>query len=271
MNLDESLNRVLSRYDELQNLVATHANPGSAEHTAMLKEFSDLTPVVEGIEALRSAQNEMGDLAELMADPESDGEMRSLAEQEFHDLKLRLPELEQELRILLLPKDEADARNVILEVRAGTGGDEAALFAADLMRMYQRYAEQQGWRFELIETSENELGGYKEASASITGSGVFARLKFESGAHRVQRVPVTESGGRIHTSAATVAVLAGGRGRRRSHRRQRSARRHLPLAGRRRPARQHHRFGGAHHPPADAAWWCNARTRSRSTRTAPRR
>ena len=138
MNLDDSLNRVLSRYDELQNLVATHPNPGSAEHTAMLKEFSDLTPVVEGIEALRSAQNEMGDLAELMADPESDSEMRAMAEQEFHDLKLRLPELEQDLQILLLPKDEADARNVILEVRAGTGGDEAALFAADLMRMYQR-------------------------------------------------------------------------------------------------------------------------------------
>ncbi|NIA71872.1 peptide chain release factor 1 [Pelagibius litoralis] len=207
MNLDESLNRVVSRYDELQNLVATHPNPGSPEHTAMLKEFSDLTPVVEGIAALRSAQNEMADLAELIADPESDSEMRAMAEQEFHDLKACLPELEQDLKILLLPKDEADARNVILEVRAGTGGDEAALFAADLMRMYQRYAEQQGWRFELIDTSENELGGYKEASASITGSGVFAQLKFESGAHRVQRVPVTESGGRIHTSAATVAVL----------------------------------------------------------------
>ncbi len=207
MNLDENLNRVLSRYDELQNLVATHANPGSPEHTAMLKEFSDLTPVVEGIEALRAAQNEMADLAEMIADPDSDSEMRTLAEDEFEGLKARLPGLEQDLKLLLIPKDEADSRNVILEVRAGTGGDEAALFAADLMRMYQRYAEQQGWRFELIETSENELGGYKEASASITGSGVFARLKFESGAHRVQRVPVTESGGRIHTSAATVAVL----------------------------------------------------------------
>ena len=207
MTLDDSLNRVLSRYEELQSLVATHPDPGSAEHTAMLKEFSDLTPVVEGIEALRGAQHEMGDLAELMADPESDSEMRALAEQEFHDLKLKMPDLEQALKILLLPKDEADSRNVILEVRAGTGGDEAALFAADLMRMYQRYAEQQGWRFELIEASENELGGYKEASATITGTAVFARLKFESGAHRVQRVPVTESGGRIHTSAATVAVL----------------------------------------------------------------
>jgi peptide chain release factor 1 len=207
VNLDDSLNRVLSRYDELQELVASHPNPGSAEHTAMLKEYSDLTPVVQGIEELRGAQHEMADLAGLIADPESDAEMRGLAESEFHELKAKLPELEQKLKILLLPKDEADARNAILEVRAGTGGDEAALFAADLLRMYQRYAELKGWRFEMMDASENELGGYKEASAQISGSGVFARLKFESGAHRVQRVPVTESGGRIHTSAATVAVL----------------------------------------------------------------
>jgi peptide chain release factor 1 len=149
----------------------------------------------------------MADLAGLIADPGSDAEMRALAESEFHDLKERLPDLEHDLKILLLPKDEADARNAILEVRAGTGGDEAALFAADLLRMYQRYAELQGWRFEIIDASDTEIGGYKEAIASISGPGVFARLKFESGAHRVQRVPATESGGRIHTSAATVAVL----------------------------------------------------------------
>ena len=207
MNFDESLNRVLSRYDELQDLVAKHPKPGSQDHTAMLKEYSDLTPVVQAIEKRRRAQREMADLAELIADPQSDAEMRSLAEDEFHELKARMPELEQQLKILLLPKDEADARNAILEVRAGTGGDEAALFAADLLRMYQRYAELHGWRFEMLDASENEIGGYKEASAQISGPGVFARLKFESGAHRVQRVPVTESGGRIHTSAATVAVL----------------------------------------------------------------
>jgi peptide chain release factor 1 len=207
VNLDESLNRVLRRYDELQQLVASHPKPGSSQHTAMMKEFSDLTPVVQGIEALRSAQHEMADLAGLIADPGSDAEMRALAESEFHDLKERLPDLEHDLKILLLPKDEADARNAILEVRAGTGGDEAALFAADLLRMYQRYAELQGWRFEIIDASDTEIGGYKEAIASISGPGVFARLKFESGAHRVQRVPATESGGRIHTSAATVAVL----------------------------------------------------------------
>ncbi|MGD1878810.1 MAG: peptide chain release factor 1 [Kiloniellaceae bacterium] len=207
MNLDENLNRVLSRYDELQELVASHPKPGSPEHTAMMKEYADLTPVVQGIEALRETQHEMADLAGLIADPGSDAEMRSLAETEFHDLKEKLPALEHDLKVLLLPKDEADSRNAILEVRAGTGGDEAALFAADLLRMYQRYAELRGWRFEMIDASETEIGGYKEASAQISGAGVFAHLKFESGAHRVQRVPVTESGGRIHTSAATVAVL----------------------------------------------------------------
>ncbi|MGF1593297.1 MAG: peptide chain release factor 1 [Kiloniellaceae bacterium] len=207
MNLDESLSRVLRRYDELQELVASHPKPGSSAHTAMLKEYSDLTPVVRGIEALRSARHEMADLAELISNSGSDAEMRALAEDEFRSLKEHLPELEHDLKILLLPKDEADARNAILEVRAGTGGDEAALFAAELLRMYQRYAELRGWRFEIIDASETEIGGYKEASAQISGAGVFARLKFESGVHRVQRVPVTESGGRIHTSAATVAVL----------------------------------------------------------------
>jgi peptide chain release factor 1 len=174
----------------------------------MLKEYSDLTPVVERITELREAQSEIGDLAELIADAETEGEMREMAEAEFRTLKDRIPDLEHRIKVLLLPKDEADARNAILEVRAGTGGDEAALFGAELFRMYQRYAEARGWRFEILEYSETGIGGCKEASASISGKGVFARLKFESGVHRVQRVPVTESGGRIHTSAATVAVLA---------------------------------------------------------------
>src|SRR3546814_733548 len=175
----------------------------------MLKEYSDLTPVVKGIGALRGAQHEMADLAGLIADPASDPEMRALAESEFHGLKERLPDLEHELKILLLPRDEADARNAILEVRAGTGGDEAALFAADLLRMYQRFAELQGWRFEIIDASETEIGGYKEASAQISGSGVFARLTFESVAHGVQRVPVPAGSGRLHTPSAPVPVLPG--------------------------------------------------------------
>src|SRR5690242_19123057 len=145
--------------------------------------------------------------AEALAADGGDAEMRALAQAELHALKERLPRLEQEVKLLLLPKDEADARNAILEVRAGTGGEEAALFAADLFRMYQRYAGERGWRFEAMEISETGLGGFKEAIASISGRDVFARLKFESGVHRVQRVPETEGSGRIHTSAATVAVL----------------------------------------------------------------
>jgi peptide chain release factor 1 len=162
---------------------------------------------VDAIRELRKAQSEMADLAGLMADPAADAEMKGLAEQEFKALKQRLPEMEQQLKMRLLPKDEADERNAILEVRAGTGGEEAALFAATLFRMYRRYAELHGWRFEVMSLSETGLGGTKEAIAEITGKGVFARLKFESGVHRVQRVPETEAGGRIHTSAATVAVL----------------------------------------------------------------
>ncbi len=208
MSLDEKLDGVLGRARELSDNVAKHPSPGSPDYTSMLKEYSDLTPLVERITELRAAQSEIGDLAELIADAETDDEMRELAEAEFRVLKEKIPELEHRLKVLLLPKNEADARNAILEVRAGTGGDEAALFGAELFRMYQRYAETRGWRFEVLEYSETGIGGCKEASASISGKGVFARLKFESGVHRVQRVPVTESGGRIHTSAATVAVLA---------------------------------------------------------------
>ena len=207
MNLDQKLDRVVMHYEELRDSVAAHPEPGSDAYTRMLKEFADLTPVVEQIEALRSANKEMDDLTALMEDPDSDGDMRSLAEEEFYALKERLPQLEHQVKVLLLPKDQADERNAILEVRAGTGGDEAALFAAELLRMYQRYAELRGWRFEILDYSDTGIGGCKEASAAVTGKDVFARLKFESGVHRVQRVPVTESGGRIHTSAATVAVL----------------------------------------------------------------
>lgn len=156
---------------------------------------------------MRNAQSEAGDLAELIADPETDDEMKSIAQQEFQDLTGLVPELEKKLQVMLLPKDVADDKNAILEVRAGTGGEEAALFAADLLRMYQRYADKHRWKFQIINLSDTGIGGIKEASVEISGRGVFARLKYESGVHRVQRVPETESGGRIHTSAATVAVL----------------------------------------------------------------
>jgi len=162
---------------------------------------------VQAIESLQKARAELGDLAGLMTETGGDPEMRKIAEAEFFQIKEKLPEIERQLQLMLLPKDAADEKNAILEVRAGTGGEEAALFAAVLFRMYQRYAALHGWRFEAMEISETGLGGFKEAIAEISGAGVFARLKFESGVHRVQRVPDTETQGRIHTSAATVAVL----------------------------------------------------------------
>ena len=207
MNLDDKLERVVARHDELRSLVTDHPDPGSQNYADMLKEYADLTAFVECIEEQHKLRRELADIETLIDDPDSDVDMRALAEAERETVAARIPELEHEIKLLLLPKDEADDRNVILEVRAGTGGDEAALFAMELYRMYQRHAELRGWRFEPISISETGIGGYKEASAAISGKGVFARLKFESGPHRVQRVPVTESGGRIHTSAATVAIL----------------------------------------------------------------
>jgi peptide chain release factor 1 len=206
MSLVEKLRSVISRQEELTALMSV-ADLDPSEYTALSKEYSEISPIVEKASELLDLQAEMADLAEIMTDTGGDQEMRSMAEEEFRTLKARQPVLEKEVQRLLLPKDAADDRSAILEVRAGTGGDEASLFAADLFRMYQRYAEAHGWRFEPIEVAETELGGFKEAIAEINGSGVFARLKFESGVHRVQRVPATESSGRIHTSAATVAVL----------------------------------------------------------------
>ncbi|MDP7601243.1 MAG: peptide chain release factor 1 [Rhodospirillales bacterium] len=207
MSIAEKLNRVVARHDELRDTMATQTDMDSQELQRIAKEFAELTEVVKGVEEFRTMEAEIQDLADLIADPDTVGEMRTMAEEEFHELKQKIPKKEREIQLLLLPKDEADEKNAILEVRAGTGGDEAALFAADLFRMYQRYAEQHKWKFEPIDINETGIGGYKEASANITGKGVFAKLKFESGVHRVQRVPETESQGRVHTSAATVAVL----------------------------------------------------------------
>jgi len=176
-------------------------------YIALSREFAELSPVVEAIRAYRAAEAELADIAQLLADPATDREMVALAHEEKPALEERLAALEHQLRLALLPKDAADAKNAILEIRAGTGGDEASLFAGDLYRMYERYAALQGWQVELISASEGTVGGYKEIVAEIRGAGAYARLKFESGVHRVQRVPATESGGRIHTSAATVAVL----------------------------------------------------------------
>ena len=207
MSLEGKLDRVVDRHKELERLLSEADASDSQTYAKLSKEYSDLTPVVASINALRNLRSEIEDLVTLIGDADTDGEMREMAETEIEELKAREPAIESELQIMLLPKDAADARNAILEIRAGTGGDEAGLFAADLFRMYQRYAELRGWKVEVMSASNTGIGGYKEIIASISGRDVFSRLKFETGVHRVQRVPETESSGRIHTSAATVAVL----------------------------------------------------------------
>jgi peptide chain release factor 1 len=201
----QKLDKLVDRWRAIQ----AELNSGVSQtvYTKLTKEFAGLNPIVATIEALRAVEKESADLEVLLDDAATDKEMSALARADLDALEPRLEALEQQLKLQLLPKDSADEKSVIVEVRAGTGGDEAALFAADLFRMYSRYAEIKKWKTEIISLSENDLGGFKEVIASISGEGVFARLKFESGVHRVQRIPETETGGRIHTSAATVAVL----------------------------------------------------------------
>ncbi len=201
MSLDSKLDRITARAEELRALL-TEGLSGEAYAKAS-KELSELTPVEERIADLRAAEQAQSEAETLLGDPE----MRELAEAELDELKGRIPRLEHEIRLALLPKDEADERSAIVEIRPAAGGDEAALFASELFGMYQRYAALRGWRFEILEYNDTELGGLKEGIAEITGRNVFARLKYESGVHRVQRVPTTESQGRIHTSTVTVAVL----------------------------------------------------------------
>ena len=203
---EQKLQKIIDRHAALEGDLATITGGGD-EYVRLSKEYAELTPVVAGAVELQTLQAEVSDLEEMIQDSDTDSEMRALAEEEVAGHHDRLLALEQQLQVLLLPQDAADQKNAILEIRAGTGGDEAALFAADLYRMYQRYAEIKGWKVEPLQVSETDLSGVKEAQALISGTGVFARLKFESGVHRVQRVPETESSGRIHTSAATVAVL----------------------------------------------------------------
>jgi peptide chain release factor 1 len=201
---EEKLEKLSERWHAVQHELS---NPlDQATFRRLSQEFAQLDPVVQTIKEMTGLREEIADL-EAMVGEDGDKEMVDLAKAELEELRPRLADVEQKLKIQLLPKDAADDRSVILEVRAGTGGDEAALFAADLFRMYSRYAEARKWSVEIVEASENDLGGYREVVAAIRGDGVFARLKYESGVHRVQRVPATEASGRIHTSAATVAVL----------------------------------------------------------------
>jgi peptide chain release factor 1 len=201
MNLADKFDRIVARAEELRSDLSSGLN-GEAFSKAS-RELSELEPIVSRIEELRAAEAEAEGAEQLLADPE----MRDMAEQELRSLRERMPKLAREIQLALLPRDEADERSAILEIRPAAGGDEAALFAAELFSAYQKYAAAKGWRYELMDFSETELGGLKEGIAEITGRNVFARLKYESGVHRVQRVPTTETQGRIHTSTVTVAVL----------------------------------------------------------------
>ena len=202
---EQKLDALLARHNMVESELASQLAP--ADYVRLSREFAELGPVVAAIMAYRAVTTEIAGLQALLEDAATDAEMRAIAAEEKPALEVRRAKLEQELRVALLPKDAMDDRNVILEIRAGTGGDEASLFAGDLFRMYERYAAKQGWKVEVISASEGSVGGYKEIIAELRGRGAFAKLKFESGVHRVQRVPDTEASGRIHTSTATVAVL----------------------------------------------------------------
>lgn len=205
MAFQDNLEKILARYDELSQKLASGIT--GEEYVKYSKEYAEIEPIADIIHKYKKIYLEIEGIKEMLLDTSLDSETKEMAEEELRVLNEQFPKTEYALKIALLPKDKADEKNAILEVRAGTGGEEAALFAADLFSMYQRYADLRGWRFEILSISEIGIGGYKEASAVISGQGVFSRLKFESGVHRVQRVPQTESSGRIHTSAATVAVL----------------------------------------------------------------
>ncbi len=202
MSMKEKLSSIQDRHRELASLMSEGGLTGE-QYTKLSVEYAELSPVVEAIEELQKTEEEKSELEELLHDPE----MKTMAEDDIRKLDHRIPVLEKRIRLALIPKDEADTKNAILEIRAGTGGDEAALFSADLFSMYRGYASKMGWQFKVMEESPNDIGGYREVIVQIAGANVFSKLKFESGVHRVQRVPKTETQGRVHTSAATVAVL----------------------------------------------------------------
>ena len=206
MSIDRKLDQVLSRHAEVEALLATGTLPAD-QFTKLSREYAEMEELTGLIKKLRRTQAEVKDLEEMMNDTTADKDMRAMAEEDYYRQRDEIPVIEKAIQVALIPKDAADAKNAILEIRAGTGGDEAALFAADLCNMYRRYAADHGWRFDIMEMAENDLGGIRQAVIEIAGREVFARLKYESGVHRVQRVPATEASGRIHTSAATVAVL----------------------------------------------------------------
>jgi len=203
MSFNEKLDSIIEKYKSLESKLGDPSSMDTKDFAKVSKEYSDLGSVVTIINEYKEAYDSIPDLEEMIKDPE----MKELAEDELTEAKKRLPELEMQIKLALIPKDDADEKNAILEIRAGTGGDEAALFCGNLLNMYQRYSANRGWKFEIMSGSDSDAGGFKEVICMVSGTNVFERLKFESGVHRVQRVPETESQGRVHTSAATVAVL----------------------------------------------------------------
>ncbi|PLX29910.1 MAG: peptide chain release factor 1 [Alphaproteobacteria bacterium] len=207
MKITDKLHRIVDRYNELNNLLEKGHELNSEKYIKYSKELAEISPVAEAINMCHLKKEEVTDLKELLKDNSADAEMKQMAKDEIYELESFLKQKEKDIQFMLIPKDAADEKNAIVEIRAGTGGEEAALFAANLFSMYQKYAEHKGWKTEVLEASETGIGGMKEVSMQVTGRNVFANLKYESGVHRVQRVPETETSGRIHTSAATVAVL----------------------------------------------------------------
>ena len=259
-----------AKYEELMASLGTPQVQSDAnEYRKQAKALAEIEQLVQKYREYKAVVAEIASAEEMIKG--GDPEMRDLALEEINDLNVRKERISDDLKILLVPKDPNDERNVMLEIRAGTGGEEAALFAGDLYRCYTRYAERQRWKIELMSLSEADHGGVKDVVVSIEGRGAYSRLKYESGVHRVQRVPATEASGRIHTSAATVAVLPEADEIDIHDRRQGHPHRHLLLERSRRPERQHHLFGGAHHPPPERHRRRRSRTRSRRSRTAPRR
>ena len=256
MAANDNLDLILRRHQEIAARLAEGV--AGAQYSALSRELSELEPVVAAIRAFQAKDKERADLTALLKEPDLDADMRAMAQAELAAAEAEAEAMSKAIRIALLPKDAADEGGAILEVRAGTGGDEAALFAGDLFRMYAKYAERKRWKVEILSMSEGTAGGFKEIVAEISGRGVFARLKFESGVHRVQRVPATETQGRIHTSAATVAVLPIAEEADLVINEARPQDRHHALLRRRRPARQQDRIGDPHHPPADrrSSWRC---------------
>ena len=266
-DMREKLVKIIQAYEDLQARMGDPAVlSDQKEYNRLAKEYSSQGPLAHKAQEYVQASDDLAEAKEMLSDPD----MKEFAQEEIAAIEAKLPALEDDIKFMLIPSDPADEKDIIVEIRAAAGGDEAALFAGDLYKMYQRFAAEQGWKTETMDVSPSEAGGYKEIQFKVKGDHVYSVMKFESGVHRVQRVPKTESQGRIHTSTATGGRAAGSRRGGGRDQRERPAHRRVPRRRPRRPVREHHRLGRAHYAPAERAWWCSRRTRSLSCRTRSR-